>query len=97
MNEREIMEQIEDTICLLYQNQAQEAIERMTEWLGVFQGYLENCGETQDVELQNFGILMMRELMEAYQSRDVIAMGDCMAEKALLFVKAYAQKMHGEG
>ena len=97
MNEEEMIQKIQDTICLLYQNQAREAIDRMTDWLDVFQSFLENCGEAQNMEIKNFGILMMRELLEAYQSHDVIAMGDCMTEKAMLFVKAYFQEANMEG
>lgn len=40
----------------------------------------------------NFALLMLRELLENYQSQDMIGMADCLLEKAVLFTQFYFQK-----
>lgn len=89
MREKEMVAKLENTIYLLYQNRAREAMEQVAEWLTVFQGLLGDGADTKHSELVRFGVVMVRELLEAYQTCDMMAMADCMAEKAVLFVQAY--------
>ncbi|MFR4352665.1 MAG: hypothetical protein ACLT3H_13525 [Roseburia sp.] len=87
---------LEDTIYLLYQNRVREAIEMVAEWLTVFQNLLGDCECVKNPEIRKFGVFMMRELLDAYQAYDVIAMADCMTEKSVLFMKVYFRDMSVE-
>lgn len=97
MSEKEMVGKIEDTIYWLYQNRAEEGIQMVVSWLTMFQSFLGDCESVKNPEIRSFGILMIRELLEAYQAHDVIGMADCMAEKSILFVKAYFQNLKVEG
>ena len=88
-----MMEKIEGTIYLLYQNREAEGMTAVKEWLRVFQELLSDSEHIQDGEVKRFGILMLRELLDAYRNRDIMEMADCLEEKSSLFIQAYFQEI----
>ena len=82
---------INETVLLLYQNKEQEAMQQTKELIIVFQDMIQNQTKEQAEASGNFAILMQRELLENYQSLDMLGMADCLIEKAVLFTKFYFQ------
>lgn len=82
-----LLEEIESTTILLYQNKETEGIAMVSKLMGQFQGILQNMTQAQLDNSGNFAILMMKELMENYENQDMIGMADCLMEKASLFVQ----------
>lgn len=91
MNEKELLKEMEETSRLLYQNKEHEAIKKVAELLGIFQNMVKNQTEEQLAMGGNFALVMLRELLETYQSLDMLGMADCLMEKATLFVQFYFQ------
>lgn len=87
MNEKTLLEKINETGYMLYQNREQEGIAAVAELLPVFQNMIKNQTESQMAEGGSFALMMLRELLEAYQSQDILGMADCLMEKAVLFVR----------
>ena len=58
----------------------------------IFQNMIQNQTSEQVQAAGNFALLMLRELLENYQSQDMIGMSDCLLEKAVLFTQFYFQK-----
>lgn len=53
---------------------------------------IQNLTEEQMKNCGNFTLLMMREILEAYQCQDIMGMADCLMEKATLFVQYVSGK-----
>lgn len=87
MDENTLLEKINETGYMLYQNREQEGIAAVAELLSVFQSMIKNQTESQTEESGAFALMMLRELLEAYQSQDILGMADCLMEKAVLFVR----------
>lgn len=91
MNEKELLREMEETSRMLYQNKEHEAMKKVTELLGIFQNMVSNQTQEQLALGGNFALVMLRELLEAYQNLDMLGMADCLMEKATLFVQFYFQ------
>lgn len=89
MDENTLLEKINETGYMLYQNREQEGIAAVAELLSVFQNMIKNQTESQMAEGGAFALVMLRELLEAYQSQDILGMADCLMEKSVLFVQFY--------
>ncbi len=89
MDENTLLEKINETGYMLYQNREQEGIAAVAELLPVFQNMIKDQIESQMAEGGAFALVMLRELLEAYQSQDILGMADCLMEKAVLFVQFY--------
>ena len=92
MDENTLLEKINETGYMLYQNREQEGIAAVAELLSVFQNMTKNQTESQMAEGGAFALVMLRELLEAYQSQDILGMADCLIEKSVLFVQFYFQQ-----
>lgn len=93
MDENTLLEKINESGYMLYQNREQEGIVAVAELLSLFQNMIKNQTESQIAESGAFAVLMLRELLEAYQSQDILGMADCLMGKSVLFVQFYfAQK-----
>lgn len=82
-----LLEKIEKTADLLYQNREQEGLAAVAELLQIFQKMLQNMTVDQKANGGNFAIMMLRELLERYQYQDMLGMADCLMEKSVLFVQ----------
>ncbi len=82
-----LLEKIEKTADLLYQNREQEGLAAVAELLQIFQKMLQNMTVDQKANGGNFAIMMLRELLECYQYQDMLGMADCLMEKSVLFVQ----------
>ncbi|MBO5522375.1 MAG: hypothetical protein J5986_01670 [Roseburia sp.] len=91
MGEKELLREIEETSHMLYQNKEHEAMKKATGLLGTFQNMIKNQTQEQLALGGNFALVMLRELLEAYQNLDMLGMADCLREKAALFVQFYFQ------
>ena len=95
MDENVLQDKISEAVLLLYQNKEQEAMQQVKELIVMFQNMIQNMIQNQTIEhmeeIGNFAILMQRELLENYQSLDMIGIADCLTEKAVLFMKFYFQ------
>lgn len=91
MDENVLQDKISEAVLLLYQNKEQEAIQQVKELIVMFQNMIQNQTIEHMEEIGNFAILMQRELLENYQSLDMIGIADCLTEKAVLFMKFYFQ------
>lgn len=89
MNESTLLEKINETGYMLYQNREQEGIAAVAELLSLFQNMIKTQTESQMAEGGAFALVMLRELLEAYQSQDMLGMADCLMEKSVLFVQFY--------
>lgn len=92
MDENILQQKIDETVIALYQNREQEAMQQAKELLLIFQNMIQNQTSEQVQAAGNFALLMLRELLENYQSKDMIGMADCLLEKAVLFTQFYFQK-----
>ena len=92
MDENILQQKIDETVIALYQNREQEAMQQAKELLPIFQNMIQNQTSEQVQAAGNFALLMLRELLENYQSQDMIGMADCLLEKAVLFTQFYFQK-----
>ena len=91
MDENVLQDKISEAVLLLYQNKEQEAMQQVKELIVMFQNMIQNQTIEHMEEIGNFAILMQRELLENYQSLDMIGIADCLTEKAVLFMKFYFQ------
>lgn len=91
MGEKELLREIEETSRMLYQNKEHEAMKKVADLLGIFQNMIKNQTQEQLALGGNFALVMLRELLEAYQSLDMLGMADCLKEKAELFAQFYFQ------
>ncbi len=87
MEEKRLLEEIENVAGLLYQNREKEGIEGVAKLIGMCQSMLQNMTQTQLVNGGDFALIMMRELIESYQNQDILGMADCLMEKCTLFVQ----------
>jgi hypothetical protein len=93
MNEPELMQYVEETARILYQNKEQEALERTRLILAEIQDMVKGQTEEQLQAAGEFSVAMLRELMEAYENNDMLALADCLMEKVTLFIPFFFQKM----
>lgn len=91
MKEIVLLDQMKETAYLLYQNKEQDGIEGVMRLLEQFQDLLNQMTEKQMEEVGSFALMMMRELLETFQSQDILGMADCLMEKSVLFVQYYFQ------
>ena len=89
MDENTLLEKINETGYMLYQNREQEGIAAVAELLPVFQSMIKNQTQSQIAESGAFALMMLRELLETYQSQDILGMADCLIEKSVRFVQFY--------
>lgn len=75
----ELLNKIEETVRYLYQNEEAKGMEAVQSLLETFQKILMNTPS-------QLGASMQRELLEAYRQHDIMAMADCLEEKAAAFV-----------
>lgn len=94
MNGNDVINKIQETIELLYQNHEQKGIAAVEELLVLFQNMLQNLTEEQTVGCGKFALLMLKELLEAYQNQDVLGMADCLMEKSMIFVQFVYQEKY---
>ena len=92
MNQTELMQSVSDTAKMLYQNREHDGLEQAENIIQSLQQLVENQSEEQMRTTGAFSVAMMRELMEAYQNSDVMAVADCLMEKAALFIPFYFQE-----
>lgn len=97
MDENALLEKINEIGYMLYQNREQEGIVAVAELFPLFQNMIKNQTEGQMKESGAFAIMMLRELLEAYQSQDILGMADCLMEKSVLFVRLCYQKEYSSG
>lgn len=82
-----LMEQIESTAVLLYQNKEKEGIVEVAKLIRQFQSVLQNMTQMQLENCGRFALLMLKNLIENYENQDMIGMADCLLEKSMLFVQ----------
>lgn len=92
MNGNDVIEKVQTTAELLYQNREQEGISAVSELITQFQNILQDLSEEQMNMAGSFGVLMLKELLDAYQSRNMLAMADCLMEKSILFIQFIYQE-----
>lgn len=87
MTENGLSKKIDDISVLLYQNQEKEAMEEMPALIREIQEMAQRIRKKcQDVP-EAFVVSTIRELVESYKMRDMLAMADCLQQKALLMVE----------
>ena len=91
MGKNIILDQIENTVNLLYQNKEKDGIAEVTKLISQFQNIIQNMTESQLDSVGNFSLLMMRDLVAISEKQDVLGMADCLAEKAMIFVQFISQ------
>ncbi len=94
MKENDVINKIQETAELLYQNHEQEGIAAVAELLVLFQSMLQNLTQEQTDSCGKFALLMLKELVEAYQHQDVLGMADCLMEKSVIFVQFVYQEKY---
>jgi hypothetical protein len=87
----ELLDEIDATANILYQNKVQEGMKNVAKLLSVLGDLINHHTEEQNTEVGQFAVMMLKELLEAYQNSDVIGMADCLKEKSAL----YAQYIEG--
>lgn len=92
MKEKELLGEIDKTVTVLYQNREKEAVEMVMRLLETFQIMMKEQTEEQIEQGGAFALLLMRELLDAYQKQDMLGMADCLMEKAVLWTRFYFQK-----
>lgn len=83
----ELLEKIEHTVVLLYQNKEKEGMAETEILIRQFQNMIQKMTEVQLVDGGNFALAMLKELLENYQQQDMLGMADCLMEKSVLFVQ----------
>lgn len=91
MTEAELCEQTEDTIRCLYQNREQEGFTQVGALLPVYQKILQELLQKQGEEQALKHLVMLKELVGAYQVKDILGMADCMSEGAFAIIRSYYQ------
>ena len=81
------IKQIEHTAILLYQNKEKEGMEQVAELLMELQDILQNLTDEQIQNVGNFAVIMLKELMENYNCRDMLGMADCLMMKSTLLIQ----------
>lgn len=87
MGKNTLLNRVNSTAYLLYQNKEVDGITEVGELMVVFQKMIKCMSEEQVNEVGQFAVMMMKELMEAYKNQDVLGMADCLMQKATLFVQ----------
>ena len=82
-----LLEQIENTAVLLYQNKETEGMDTVKQLIGQFQSMLQSMTQKQLEDGGKFALLMIKELIENYEKQDMLGMADCLMEKSVLFVQ----------
>lgn len=78
MAEQELMMQMETTIRLLYQNKESEALQAVKELLPVLQKELQYFLEVGENERCMQCVTLLKDLLENFQSQDMLGMADCL-------------------
>ena len=91
MEEHFLLDTINETASLLYQNKEKEGILEVGKLLKKFQNMIQSMTEKQICEVGEIALIMLKELLEAYTSQDMLGMADCLMQKAILFVQFYYQ------
>lgn len=89
MNKEELLAEIDAVCMMLYQNNEHVAIGRVSELLNIFQDMIQTLSQEQLQLVGNFAVVMIQELLKAYEKQDMYGMADCLMEKAVLFVLFY--------
>ena len=89
MNKEELLAEIDAVCMMLYQNNEHVAIGRISELLNIFQDMIQTLSQDQLQLVGNFAVVMIQELLKAYEKQDMYGMADCLMEKAVLFVSFY--------
>lgn len=93
MNQEMILAEMENAIILLYQNKEKEGMDAVVQLLECFSQIAETVEGVQADKVKKFAFVVMKELIEAYQAGDVLAMADCLLEKGSVLVQAYFEIM----
>lgn len=91
MEENFLLDTINETASLLYQNKEKEGILEVGRLLKKFQNMIQSMTEKQIGEAGEIALIMLKELLEAYTRQDMLGMADCLMQKAKLFVQFYYQ------
>ncbi len=83
----ELLEMIENTAVLLYQNKEQEGMAETAKLIRLFQNMIQDMTQVQLASGGNFALVMMKELVENFERQDVLGIADCFMEKSVLFVQ----------
>ena len=89
MNKEELLAEIDAVCMMLYQNNEHAAIGRVSELLNILQDMIQTLSQEQLQLVGNFAVVMIQELLQAYEKQDMYGMADCLMEKAVLFVLFY--------
>ncbi len=89
MNKEELLTEIDSVCVMLYQNNEHTAIEYVSDLLNIFQNMMQTLSQQQLQLVGNFAVVMIQELLKAYEKQDMYGMADCLMEKATLFVSFY--------
>ena len=89
MNKEELLAEIDAVCMMLYQNNEHAAIGRVSELLNILQDMIQTLSQEQLQLVGNFAVVMIQELLKAYEKQDMYGMADCLMEKAVLFVLFY--------
>lgn len=92
MTEQKLLLKVDEVSQLLYQNKTQKGLGEVRELLPELQTMVKTVSQMQS-EAITFSMEMLKELVEAYQNQDVLAMADCLQEKVTLFVQFYFQQV----
>lgn len=92
MDENTLLETINETAYMLFQNREQDGLAAVKELLTIFQDMIKRQSEYGIAEGSAFAVTMLRELLETFQNQDMLGMADCLMEKSVLFVRFCFQR-----
>lgn len=87
MGERSLTKKIDEISILLYQNKEKEALEEVANILKVLQEQGARVIAAYKDVSEEFVVGMLRDLLTGYQNKDMLAMADCLQQKASLLAE----------
>ena len=87
MGKGSLIEKIDTISMMLYQNKEQEAMQEVAALLEIVQKMGQRLLEMRKDVPEVFIVSTIRELLEAYQRKDMLAMADCLQQKVLLMTE----------
>lgn len=87
ISKEELINKLDFTVQLLYQNKEKRSIEAVAELLVLFSSYLESLlKENRNIEAQTF-LVAVKELVTQYNAIDMIGMADCIKGEVMPFIQ----------
>lgn len=83
MNQEKLLEETAQTIKMLYQNREHESIQNIVVLFPIYQEVLQTLLTEADMQRAAIYLQAVKELLECYQTQDMIGMADNLQWKIL--------------